>query len=243
MTRLVHLTVPALLLLALAAPASAQHTIEVGAGWQNTGATREMTWEPAIHGSRKDVPAFAGWRYTGESRVYYAPFARIRYTNFWSVAGAGNLLGLDLGVGVLGVYLTDALADVPRAERAGRWFVTLEIGLANVRLGVNVTPDAPVSPEVPDPEARRRELRDAIATGQDAPPGTQFYPFGGYSYVALALPVRFDLFHMITSELGVGGFIESSVAALEWPMDRPVSAPAYGYDVVLGLTFRTFGAQ
>jgi hypothetical protein len=103
--------------------AVAGHAFEVGTGWQNMGASREAGWAPSVQGSRKDVPAYIGWRLVGERRLYWAPFARVQYTNFWSLGGAGNLLGVTLGPLGLGVHLTpppsqdDRVPD-PDAHRA-----------------------------------------------------------------------------------------------------------------------------
>src|SRR4051794_28993835 len=79
------------------AEAHPANVVEVGAGWQNTGALRDsLEWTYSIQGSRKDVPAYVGWRLLGKRRFYWAPFARFNYTSFWSIAGAGNLLGVTL---------------------------------------------------------------------------------------------------------------------------------------------------
>jgi hypothetical protein len=228
-----------LCLLSSAAPSSAagQHTIEIGTGWQNTGATREQTWEPGIQGSRKDVPLFVGWRYALGSRVYYAPFARLQYTNFWSIGGAGNLLGIDLGAGGIGFALSDPIGEVPREQRVGRFFATLEINLANVRIGFNATPGAPESESVPDPEAHRARVRAQVAAGEGADASIQHYPFGEYAYVQIAFPVRISVWGLLSETFGLGFFIESTVAALEWPIGIEVSSPAYTYNVIAGASF------
>ncbi|MCX4247968.1 hypothetical protein [Paraliomyxa miuraensis] len=213
----------------------AGHTIEAGTGWQNSGATRAMTWEPGVQGSRKDVPVFVGWSRTGHRRLYYAPSVRLQYTNTWSMGGAMNLLGVELGLGGLGVYLTEP----PRAvvPRMGRWFVTAEVDLANLRIGANLTPNRPGHSEVPDPDAHRDHIRELQAADRtdELDFTIQHYPFGNYSYVALAFPVQIRAWKMIREDLGVGFFFESTVTALEWPLDRPVSKAAFGYNVVCGL--------
>src|SRR5262245_36708411 len=106
--------------------AGAGHSVELGAGWQNSGATRELTWEPGVQGSRKDVTAYVGWRMVGEKRVYYSPSARLTYTNFWSLGGAGNLLGVKLGPAGFGVYVTPPPSRFTAEQRKGRWFATID---------------------------------------------------------------------------------------------------------------------
>ncbi len=228
-----------------ARPAQAGHGFEAGAGWQNTGALRDtLEWLPAIQGSRKDVPAFLGWRHTGETRFYYAPFARIDYANFWSLGGAGNLLGVTLAPAGVGVYLTRPPAAFSPSERRGRWFVSVELNLGSFQIGGNITPDRPVDPRVPDPEAHRADLRADIEQHGGVRPETGFtqhYPLGSYQYIALAVPIQFRFWNMVTSRVGVGFFLESNPAMFEFDISSGGSStPAYGYNVSAGFTALLF---
>jgi len=227
-------------LLGSASPAVAGHTAEISTGWQNTGATRGDKWLPAVQGSRKDVPLFAGWRYTGESRFYYAPFARLQYTNFWSVGGAGNLLGVDLGLGGVGVYLTDPMSDFEGGARVGEWFVPLEINVANLRIGFNMTPGSPTDDRVTDPDAHRDSVRERMANDVPVDHTIQRYPFGAYQYVTVAFPVRFSVWNMLTESIGAGFYMESTVGALEWPLNIDVAHGAYTYNIVWGASAHFF---
>lgn len=228
-----------------ARPARAAHGFELGTGWQNTGALQgTLEWQPAIQGSRKDVPAFLGWRYLGERRVYYAPFARINYTNFWSLGGGGNLLGVTLAPAGLGVYLTRPPAALSPEARRGRWFATFEINLGSFAIGGNITPDRPIDPRVPDPDAQRATLRSDIAQYGGVRPETGFaqrYPLGSYQYAALAVPIQFRVWNMVTERTGVGFFLESNPVMLEWNIGNGGSnTPAYGYNVTAGLSALLF---
>ena len=215
-----------------------RHEVHVGVGWQNTGASRRFDWEPAIQGSRKDVPVVAGWSLVGNGRVYWAPFARLKYTNAWSIGGAVNLLGVDLGLGGLGVYLTRPPESVERAT--GRWFATFTINFANVRLGGNVAPNRPKNDRVPDPDAQRELAREQVETGMPTDHTLQRYPFGSYAYAELAFPLQVRAWKQVRDDLGVGFFFEAMPFGLEWSLDRKRSRFAQVYTVLVGPSV-TFG--
>ncbi len=230
----------------LAVPsAQAGYGFELGAGWQNTGAIKDsLEWRPAIQGSRKDVPAFLGWRYLGEGRVYYAAMARVNYTNFWSLGGGGNLLGATVAPLGMGVYLTRPPAAFSPAARRGRWFATFELSFGSVQLGGNVTLDSPSDPRIPDPEAHRAVLRADIEQYGGVRPENgvvQRYPLGGYQYATLAVPIQFRFWNMVTPTAGVGFFVESNPLMLEWNIGSGGgSVPAYGYNVTAGFSAVVF---
>lgn len=209
-----------------------RHDVHVGLGWQNTGASRRFDWEPAIQGSRKDVPVVAGWSLVGNERVYWAPFARLKYTNAWSIGGSVNLLGVDLGLGGLGVYLTRPPASFERAT--GRWFATFTINFANLRLGGNVAPNRPTNDRVPDPDAQRELAREQVATGMPTDHTLQRYPFGSYAYAELAFPLQIRAWKQVRDDLGVGFFLEAVPFGLEWDLDRKSSRFAQVYTVLVG---------
>jgi hypothetical protein len=219
--------------------AAAGHVFEIGTGWQNTGATRELTWEPAVQGSRKDVPAFVGWRLVGERRVYWAPSVRLSYTNFWSLGGAGNLLGVTLAPAAFGVYLTPPPARFTPAQRLHRWFAAIEIGVS-LQLGGNVTPDSPGDDRVPDAEAHRAKLREEVAQGGVKSGFTQHYPLGSYSFVQLGLPTQIRAFNMVRDRVGVGFFFELDPMLLEWSLDRAGGNVANGYRFGGGIQITAF---
>ncbi len=227
-----------LALLLFAAPVKAQHVIELGVGWQNQGAVRgQLQWLPSIRGSRKDVPIYAGYRHVGLHRLFFAPSARLTLTNFWSIGGGGNLLGLTLAPAGLGVYLSRPPSAYAPDSRAGRWFATATLS-ASLQLGGNITPGAPQHPDVPDPDAHRADLRQRIQSGAgiDVLVEPQHYPLGGYSFAALGLPVRIDVWGMATNRLGLGFFFESHPMLLEWQLDGGSATPAYGYSTTAGFT-------
>jgi hypothetical protein len=219
----------------VARDARCANVIEVGAGWQDTGAIEgSLEWKYSIQGSRKDVPAYAGWRLLGERRFYWAPFARFNYTNFWSIAGSGNLLGITIAPAGAGVYLSRP----PTRQRRGRWFATLEVNIASFEIGGNVTPDAPTDSRIPDPNAYRAQLRAQVQQqGGVSTIITQFYPFGRYSFVSLNVPIQIRVWKMVKDKVGVGGFIEGYPLMLEWRLGGGASSsPAYGYNVNAGLS-------
>jgi hypothetical protein len=209
-----------------------RHDVHVGTGWQNTGASRSLTWEPAIQGSRKDVPVIAGWSMIGNGRVFWAPFARLKYTNAWSLGGALNLLGLDLGLGGLGVYMTRPPAAVERTT--GRWYATFTINFANIRFGGNIAPNRPKNDRISDPDAHREMVREQVANGDPPDHTLQRYPFGSYSYVEFAFPIQIRAWKQLRDDLGVGFFFEAVPFGLEWPLDRTVSRFAQTYAIILG---------
>jgi hypothetical protein len=211
-----------------------RHNVHFGVGWQNTGASRALTWEPAIQGSRKDVPVIVGWSMIGKRRLYWAPFARLEYMNTWSIGGGTNMLGLDLGFGGLGVYMTKPPSQVENPT--GRWYATFEINLANLRFGGNLAPNAPKNDRVPDPDAHREMVREDLENGIFPDHTIQRYPFGKYSYVALGFPIQIRAWKQIRDDLGIGFFLESTVFGMEWPMDRKVSRFAQVYNVIAGLS-------
>jgi hypothetical protein len=226
-----------LLALALAAmpsraDAAPRHDVHAGVGWQNTGASRALTWHPAIQGSRKDVPVIAGWSMIGERRVFWAPFARVKYTNAWSMGGALNLLGVDVGLGGLGVYLTKPPSALSSTK--GHWFATFTVNAANFRLGTNLTPNQPTNERVPDPDAHRDLVRQQVADGVPPDHTLQRYPFGAYSYVELAVPIQVRAWKQVREDLGVGFFVEAVPFGLEWPLDRRVPRFAQTYSLIVG---------
>jgi hypothetical protein len=218
-----------------ASTAHAGYVLEIGAGWQDTGAIEgSLEWTYSIQGSRKDVPAYVGWRLLGEQRFYWAPFARVNYTNFWSIAGSGNLLGVTVAPAGVGVYLSRPPRGV---ARRGRWLATLELNVASVEIGGNVTPGSPVDARIPDPDAYRAQLRAEVQQGGVSTSITQFYPFGSYSFVSLNVPIQIRVWKMVTDKIGVGGFIEGYPLMLEWRLGGGASStPAYGYNVNAGLS-------
>jgi hypothetical protein len=213
---------------------SPRHNLHFGTGWQNTGASRRLTWEPAIQGSRKDVPVIVGWSMIGKRRLYWAPFARLEYTNTWSIGGGTNMLGVDLGFGGLGVFMTKPPAAVEKPT--GRWYATFEVNLANLRLGGNLAPNAPRNDRVPDPDAHREMVREDLANGIFPDHTIQRYPFGKYSYVALGFPIQIRAWKQIKDDLGVGFFFESTLFGMEWPLDRKVGTFAQVYNVIVGVS-------
>lgn len=236
----------AAVLVTAARPAHGAHAIEVGVGWQNTGALRDvMKWEPAIQGSRKEVPVFASWTWVGAGRVYYAPMARINYLNFWSLGGGGNALGVTVAPAAFGVHLTRPPAVLGPDGRRGRWVATLEIALS-LQIGGNVTPGEPQDPGVPDPDAYRAVLRADVAQGGVKPEHgfAQRYPLGGYSFAAVAVPLHLRVVRMISERVGAGFFFEVNPLLLEWTLtaekSTPSSVPAYGYNFVGGLSMLAF---
>ena len=231
------------------AGARAANDVEVGSGWEDMGAidggpTRHLEWLPSIQGSRKDVPFLIGWRHTGESRVYWAPYARLNLTNFWSIAGSGNLLGVTLAPAGLGVYLTRPPDEFDAAGRTGRWFAAVEINFGAVEVGGNITPDAPANPAVPDPDAYRTALRNDVQNRggvQSSTFVTQFYPFGSYHYVLVTTPVQIRAWKMLTPHDGIGFFVEGFPLMLEWNLaPGSTKTPAYGYSVVAGVSLMVF---
>jgi hypothetical protein len=223
--------------------ASAAHVIEAGAGWQNQGAVRGvLQWLPSIQGSRKDVPIYVGWRYQGHGRVFFAPSARLTVTNFWSIGGGGNLLGLSVAPAGVGVYLTRPPSAYAPEARRGRWFVSAQLAVS-LQLGGNVTPAAPQNPDVPDPDAHRAGLRARIASGEgiDVLTLPQRYPLGRYAFSSLGVPLRIDVVGMASSRVGLGFFFESHPLLLEWSLDGAGgSEPAYGYSTTAGFTTTLF---
>lgn len=227
----------------MASTAHAGNVLELGAGWQNLGAVRDvLQWQPSVQGSRKDVPAFVGWRYMGQGRVFWAPSVRLNFTNFWSIGGAGNLLGVTLAPAAVGVYLTRQPATWSPEARRGRWAVAATLG-TSVQLGGNVTPDQPRNASVPDPDAHRAALRAQLQQGGtlDVLALPQRYPLGSYAFAALGVPLRIDAWGMATQRVGVGFFIEAHPLILEWQISQGGSAtPAYGYNVTAGLATHVF---
>lgn len=220
--------------------ANSQHVVEAGTGWQNTGATRDLTWRPALQGSRKDVPAFMGWRYIGEKRIYYTPFARLIYMNTWSIGGAMNLINTGLSPAGLGVYFTKPPSDYNPEERMGKWFISANIN-ASFRFGINTTPHSPKSDKVIDPEAYKGNLQWRLdhqdSLGITLYEFEQHYPFGPYAYVAIDLPVQIQFSTILKQGYGIGFFLESNVGLFEWSLDGNRYPYAYGYSMVGGVNF------
>jgi hypothetical protein len=162
--------------------------------------------------------------------------------NSWSMGGAMNLIGVDLGLGGLGIHLTQPPRLRTPEQNRGRWFATLEINFADIRFGTNMTPNGPDNARVPDPDAHREMIREAQRTGreQELDSSLQHYPFGTYSYVAIGVPIQLRAWNMVRKNLGVGGFFETTLVGFEWPTDRAVKRPGLVYNVVAGLSL-TFG--
>lgn len=225
---------------------AAGNSIEVGAGWQNMGAVNEtLEWTEAVQGSRKDAIAWVGWRRFGESRFYWAPHVRLQYTAFWSLGGAGNSIGFTAAPAGIGVYLTTPPAAIPPSKRSGRWFVTVDVNLAALQIGGNVTPNSPNTDNVADPDAQRAELRRQVKElgGVQFEPvfPPQHYPFGPYQFISWALPVHIQVSRMINQHLGIGFYIESSPGIFEWHTgSNGRSTPAYGYNTCAGFSLTHF---
>jgi hypothetical protein len=216
--------------------ARAADILEAGSGWQDTGAIEgTLEWSLRIQGSRKDIPIYAGWRHLGETRVYWAPYGRVNYTNFWSIGGGGNLLGVT--VAPAGLELTPE-------QRVARWFATIELNFGSVQVGGNATPNAPMNPRIPDPNAYRALLRSEVQqTGgvEAASVISQNYPLGSYTFVTLATPIQIRAWKMLTATQGIGLFVEGDPMRLEWNIGRGGSSvPAYGYSVTAGLSVLFF---
>lgn len=220
--------------------AEAQHVLEVGTGWGDMGDTpNALHWQPAYQGSRKDVPAYLGWRMMGESRVYWAPYARLNYVNYWSIGGGGNAFGATLAPLGLGVYLTRPPSAFSPEQRVGRWFVSFEVNLAAFQFGVNATPDGPPNPDVPSPTAYRAMLAQQVATTGhvqlDLLTAQQHYPGGAYSFARLSVPLRLQVWNHVTRRAGVGFFLDVIAAELEWSLQPGATRePALGYELTAG---------
>ncbi|MCW5907356.1 MAG: hypothetical protein KIS94_05825 [Chitinophagales bacterium] len=222
---------------------NAQDVIEAATGWQTTGATRELTWRPAIQGSRKDVPVYLGWRHIGGNSLYYTPFTRLYYTNTWSIGGAMNLLSTGLSPAGLGLYFTKPPSAFEPSERVGKWFISANINAA-FRFGLNITPHSPKSDKVPNPTEYKENL-PWLLDHQDSLGITLFdfeqhYPFGPYGYIAVDFPVQIQFTKVLKEGYGLGFFIESSVSTLEWSLDGNRHKYALGWNMLAGLNF-TFG--
>jgi hypothetical protein len=238
----VYFFISCLIFTAVTFTGNAQHTLEAGTGWQNTGATEKLSWWPDLQGSRKDIPVFIGWRYVGQKRFYYTPYARFIYLNTWSIGGAMNMLNASFSPTGMGVYLTKPPAAYKPEERVGKWFVSFNVNAA-FRFGVNVTPHGPKSQRVPNPEEYKQNLQWRL-NHQDSLGITLFdfeqhYPYGQYGYVAVDLPVQIRVNTVVKNGYGVGFFIESNAALFEWFMDgKTYRLPyAYGYSMTAGFSF------
>jgi hypothetical protein len=224
--------------------ARAGNAIDVGTGWADMGDTPDvLEWRLSLQGSRKDVPAYAGWRRVGTERLYWSPLARFDYMNFWSIAGGGNALGVTLAPLGLGVYLSRPMSSLTERERVGRWFATFEVNLG-FQFGANATPNAPANSTVPDPDAHRAALRAEVAASghvtSDLLKLPQHYPFGPYAYAGLTLPLRVSAWNMVTARFGVGLFFDVVPAELEWPLSPTMPGPAIGYAITAGLSMLIF---
>ena len=145
-----------------------------------------------------------------------------------------NLLGLDLGFGGLGVYMSKPPAQLDTV--VGKWFAVFEVNLANLRIGGNLAPNRPNNDRVPDPDAHRAMVRQQREDGVPVDHTLQRYPFGTYSYVELSFPIQVRVWKMVRDDLGFGFFVESTVFGFEWPLDRKVSRFAQVYNVLFGFS-------
>jgi hypothetical protein len=219
----------------------AQHSFELGAGWGNMGVSPSTTWKPYSwsQGSRKEAAAMFSYRYVGEKKIYYAPFAKLHYGNNWSTSGGVNLLSLNLGAAGLGVHLLKPMSAYTSEERKGKWFGTFEINFASVSLGGNITPHIGV-------RGANSGVRQWIDTTRIF--GNQYYPFkdtyqaknnGQYSFIQYSVPVMFRFWNMLTPEIGLGFFLSANCLVLEKSLNfnAPVSI---GYDIQGGLALLLF---
>jgi hypothetical protein len=233
----------------------AQHSFELGTGWGNMGVSQETTWRPYdwSTGSRKEVNAEFIYKYIGigKGRVYYAPSASLFYINMWSMTGALNVGALSLGIGGLGVYMTEPLESYSKEERLRKWVATFEIDFASFSIGGNMTPNygargknsgvrewgEPDDQSLPHPE-------------RNGGVWNQYYPFkdtyggndGRYIYFQYAIPVTFRVWNMITPKIGFGMFVASNVFIIEKSInfDAPFSI---GYDMRAGFSLMLFNGR
>lgn len=235
--------VKSLLICGLLCPSLAisQHSFEAGAGWGNMGINPSVSWKPYSwsQGSRKEAAAMFSYKYVGEKKMYYAPFAKLYYGNDWSMSGAINLMSLNLGLGGFGVYLGKPMEAYSQEERKGKWFGTVEINLASVAIGGNITTNYGVRGE-------NSGIRQWIDTSRVF--GNQYYPFkdtynakngGRYVCFQYSIPVVIRFWNMLTPKIGFGGFISSNVMVFEKSLnfDSPWSV---GYDIQAGFALLLF---
>lgn len=224
--------------------AFAQHSFELGTGWGNMGLSPETTWKPYSwsQGSRKEVNAEFIYRYVGERKVYYAPFAGLFYINTWSLTGGMNLAAFNLGAGGFGVYMSKPMSAYSYEERAKKWFATFDVNFASVSIGGNITPNH---------GSRGKNSGVREWTDPSNAFGNQYYPLkdtynaindGRYTYFQYSVPIMIRVWNMITPELGLGMFITSNVFILEKSLNFK-SPWSIGYDLRAGFALMLFNSK
>ncbi len=218
----------------------AQHALDMGAGWGNMGLSPSTTWKPYSwsEGSRKEAMAGLSYQYVGRKKIYYAPSAKLRYGNNWSMSGSVNLISLHLGVAGLGIHMLKPISTYKPEERKGKWFGTFEVNFASIGIGGNITP----SMGARGAKSGSREWSDT--TNQF---GNQYYAFkdtyepnnGKYSYIQYSVPLTMRFWNMLTNEVGLGFFLASNCIMLEksFNLNSPISI---GYDIQAGISLMFF---
>ncbi len=222
----------------------AQHSFELGGGWGNMGLSPGTTWKPYSWsaGSRKEAAGMFSYRYVGQKKVYYAPFARLYYGNNWSLSGGINLMMLNLGFGGLGVNILKPMSAYSPESRKGKWFGTYEVNFASVSIGGNITPNRGVRGK----NSGVREWTDTLDAF-----GNQYYPFkdtyepqngGRYTCIQYSVPMVLRFWNMVTNKTGVGFFLSADCMVFEKSLNfnSPVSV---GYDVQAGMALLLFNEK
>ena len=221
---------------------SAQHIIEIGAGWGDMGMTPSTGWKPYTwsQGSRKEAQSLVSYKYIlGKNRIYYVPSVRLQYDNVWSLSGSMNLLNLNFGMAGLGINLTKPLYSYEPATRKGKWVATMEINFASIAIGGNITPSRGV-------RGYNSGVRMWIDPARQF--GNQYYPIaetyepndGRYLFLHYSIPVEFRLWRMISQEIGVGFFLGSDIAIIEKDFTHNTAPVAMGYNIYGGVAIGVF---
>lgn len=225
---LVFLMIPSML--------SAQHVLNIGAGWGDMGMTPSVGWQPFSwsQGSRKEVQSLISYKYMlGQKRIYYVPSIRLQYDNVWSMSGSMNLMNVNLGLAGLGICLTQPIDAAD--NRQGKWFATLEINFASVAVGGNITPNMGV---------RGKSSGIRMWIDPDRQFGNQYYPIcdtyepndGKYLFMHYSVPVELRVWKMVTEKTGFGFFVASDIAIIEKDFTHPNAPVALGYNLYAGLS-------
>ncbi|MBN2651184.1 MAG: hypothetical protein JXR63_02290 [Spirochaetales bacterium] len=212
------------------------HAVDFSLGWENIGLSPETTWMPYAEiqhtqGSRKELSASFTYHFIlnfDNSRFFYKPSIGLDYGATWSLAGAMNVLGLNLSPLCFGVYMTDPMSAYEKNELKGKIFATFDLNPVGLSLGGNMTHDSGI---FGSPEREWTDPEDQF--------GTQYYPFGHeYSYFKYTANIAVRFWGMITDRIGLGMSFASDAFILETPVEffnKDNMPPALGYNVIGGL--------
>lgn len=163
-----------------------------------------------------------GYTLIGTQRVYYSTYLQLSYQDGQSYAGGMNLLGVNLGLAGIGVYLSKPLDDYKPNKLKDSFFALFELSFLTFSFGGNATPNKGIG------------TKEWIDLAEQF--GNKRYAFGEYTYFRYSFPISIKMWGMITNTFGLGFKVSAQPLFMEIALNKEMPI-GFGFNLSFGMIF------